>query len=212
MTTLEKQFRERYRELDDLNREAVRKSLEYASEYKEERAKIQSDANAPVARDGKLPPNRFPADKVARLRSLLVRDIWEPDLRAELVDRCVRLVASGVCNGTELKKAIAHAKEKKRAFEESDGKRGSDSLWKPLGVWCKGKYEAAGVAWSKTDKRLEPQPRDDAPRQEREEEDPRPTRAPGDYLEEIRRQRMREAGGSRTALPTNPFKQIENRS
>ena len=98
------------------------------------------------------------SDYAAKLRRAIVRDVWEPDLRAELVDRCVNLVATKRVTLSELKQAIADAKEKRRQYELTGGKSGAESIWKPLGAWCRGRYEAAGIVWTKTDKLLEPEP------------------------------------------------------
>ncbi|MBR0225298.1 MAG: hypothetical protein IJL92_04485 [Thermoguttaceae bacterium] len=100
----------------------------------------------------------FQTDYAAKLRRAIVRDVWEPDLRAELVDRCVNLVATKRVTLSELKKAIAEAKEKRRQYELTGGKSGAESIWKPLGAWCRGRYEAEGLVWTKTDKLLEPEP------------------------------------------------------
>lgn len=112
---------------------------------------------------GVLPPDQFPPARIERLRRAVVQEIWEPDLRSELVDRCVKLVATGIVTASELRQAIALAKEKRRIYEETGGLRGSESAWKPLGAWCKEKFENAGVVWTKTDKRLEPKPNSPKP-------------------------------------------------
>lgn len=100
---------------------------------------------------------RFDSDTASKLRAQLVAQIWEPDLRRELVDRVVVAFDRNWIDAATLKAAIAQAKDKKREYER--GGAGADSIWKPIASWIKGVFEANGVRWTPTASAVEPRPR-----------------------------------------------------
>ena len=90
----------------------------------------------------------------AAYRGKLVRAIWSPMLRSELVDRIVALKESGVPE-YEITAAIQNAKQE----EQASGK----PVWKSVGAWCKQKYITLGVEWIKCAPDTEPKPEPLAP-------------------------------------------------
>lgn len=103
-------------------------------------------------------PLNWPADKVQRYRTFIVRKIWEPDLRAELVDRVVELVVNGFVTYQEVDQIIEKAAQRKRRYDDTNGEKGSESMWRTIGAWTKEKWIESGRAWTATNKRLEPKP------------------------------------------------------
>ena len=110
---------------------------------------------APTAGAAPRATNADP-DKQARFRAKLVADIWEPDLRSELVDRIANAAALRWFDMKTLTAAIRRAKSLKYDYEKSDGARGKDAIWKTLATWIKGVYAARGVEWTPTSSALEP--------------------------------------------------------
>ena len=94
----------------------------------------------------------------AKLRAAIVRKVWEPGLRSELVDRIVDLVASGAVPVHELKHALRDAVERRDLFNVSNGRFGREKAWHTLGTWCKAVYLRAGRTWTPTAPDLEPAP------------------------------------------------------
>lgn len=103
-------------------------------------------------------PLNWPADKVQRYRIFLVRKMWETDLRAELVDRIVELVVNGFVTYQEVDQIIEKATQRKRRYDETNGAKGSESMWRTIGAWTKEKWIETGRSWTATNKRLEPRP------------------------------------------------------
>lgn len=93
-----------------------------------------------------------------RLRAKLARDIYEPGLHAQLIDRAVLAVAAGIATCKELKAAVKAAKENVRLYQITNGFKGAATLWRTFALAVKSWYDAAGFAWTATDWRREPQP------------------------------------------------------
>lgn len=91
-------------------------------------------------------------------RAKLVNQIWESDLRSDLVDRIVFAYDGGYFDVPTLRSAIRRAKSRKADYERSNGMKGKDAIWKTLASWLKGVYESHGVEWTPTASALEPRP------------------------------------------------------
>lgn len=98
-------------------------------------------------------------EKATRLRELIVRKCYEQELRRELVDRLVLIVARGWATTKELENAIISAKKKRAVWEATDGAKGREFMWQTLAKWGKGVFAREGVTWTQTDAALEPPPR-----------------------------------------------------
>lgn len=94
----------------------------------------------------------MPKSQRAKFRDKIVRDIWSPELRSELVDRILLLVESKTATTREVGAAIKNAKAKSEAYD----------VWKPVASWCKQKFEDAGAEWAPCAPGLEPQPEAEA--------------------------------------------------
>ena len=94
-----------------------------------------------------------------RLRAKLARDIYEPGIHAQLIDRAVLAVAAGIATCKELKAAVNAAKENLRLYKVTNGFKGAATLWRSFALSVKSWYDAAGFAWTATDWRREPQPK-----------------------------------------------------
>ena len=93
------------------------------------------------------------------LRAKLARDIYEPGIHAQLIDRAVLAVAAGIATCKELKAAVNAAKENLRLYKVTNGFKGAATLWRSFALSVKSWYDAAGFAWTATDWRREPQPK-----------------------------------------------------
>ena len=90
---------------------------------------------------------------------MIVSDIWEPDLRSELVDRVVYAVSTKLVDSTTLKIVIDKAIAAKKEYADTGGRRGKDSNWTTLATWLKGVYEQNQIKWTSTKGAVEPRPR-----------------------------------------------------
>lgn len=99
------------------------------------------------------------SDFFQRFRRLLVRDLYEPGLHAELLDRAVLAFASRIVTSREIEMAVRKAKEDRALFERSNGFRGSSTLWRSFALSVKTWYDEAGYFWTPTRNRREPAPR-----------------------------------------------------
>lgn len=154
--TMKKRFREAFAALPSDVKEHALTGIMFFNAFRESAESavvVETRRETPITNARQVDPRQ-----VAKLRQTIVEDIWESDLRAELVDRCVDLAVSGVVTVAELHKAIQRSKAKNQQFKDSGGLRGSESIWRPLGAWCKRKYEDVGRVWTKTNQRLEPAP------------------------------------------------------
>lgn len=97
--------------------------------------------------------------RAGRLRDLVVRKCYEPELRRELVDRLVLIVVRGWATAKELETAVVNAKKKRAVWEATDGLRGREFMWQTLAKWAKGVYSREGEVWTQTDPAIEPPPR-----------------------------------------------------
>ena len=112
----------------------------------------------PASPDKLVLPEGTDVKKVEKLRRKIVNQIWEIELRKELVDRLVFAVVTKMTDYISLEAAIKRAKSLKSDYERTDGRYGKDVIWKPLSSWCKDVYESNGVAWKKVASGPEPRP------------------------------------------------------
>lgn len=120
---------------------------------------LETEAPTTATATPATPPANVSDDKLARLRAKLVADVWEPDLRSDLIDRIVEAYRLGWTDAKTLQAVVAKATKAKTLFETSEGQRGKDSNWKTLSTWCKGVFERNGKKWKPTSSALEPRPR-----------------------------------------------------
>lgn len=142
-----------------------------------------------------------PENKAA-LRRHIVKGIWAPDLKAELVDRLILLMESHTIRAYELNAAIQDAQYKHEQFKTTQGAKGSSAVWKPVAYWAKQKYESAGVRWVKCSGANEPPLPKEAPpelraatpeevaevyrrREEQHRQESTPVRIPRSYTEAV---------------------------
>ena len=98
------------------------------------------------------------SDFFQRFRRLLVRDLYEPGLHAELLDRAVLAFAARIVTSREVESAVRKAKEDRALFERSNGFRGSSTLWRSFALSVKTWFDEAGYFWTPTRNRREPAP------------------------------------------------------
>lgn len=104
-----------------------------------------------------LPEQTRPGD-YAQLRAMIARQIWEPTTRADLVDRISKAIAAGWISESEWRRAREEARRAVDCYRATDGRSGSQFMWKPLGAWCKEIYAAHGQEWTPTRAGNEPKP------------------------------------------------------
>lgn len=98
------------------------------------------------------------SEEAAKTRAEIVAQVWEPDLRSDLVDRIVLARVNGWIDQPTIKAAIKKALDARAEYERSGGQRGRDAAWKSLAVWIKGVYESNNAAWTPTRSAIEPRP------------------------------------------------------
>lgn len=98
------------------------------------------------------------SDFFQRFRRLLVRELYEPGLHAELLDRAVLAFAARIVTSREIETAVRKAKEDRALFDRSNGFRGSSTLWRSFALSVKTWYDEAGYFWTPTRNRREPAP------------------------------------------------------
>ena len=103
-------------------------------------------------------PENVDKGKVARLRAFIVSEIWEPELRSELVDRLTNAVVTRMTDAKTLRAAIKRAKSLKADYDRTGGGKGRDAIWRTLAAWLRGVYESKGIEWRETRAALEPRP------------------------------------------------------
>lgn len=121
------------------------------------RASETQRCEAPAQDDQSIVPEEA-REEAAKTRDEIVAQIWEPDLRSDLVDRIVYARVSGWIDQPTIKAAIKKALDSRAEYERSGGQRGRDAVWKALAVWIKGVYESNNVAWTPTRSAIEPRP------------------------------------------------------
>lgn len=92
------------------------------------------------------------------LRAYIVGRVWTGDLRAELVDRIVDAVTSGMTSQSELTRKIDEALRACTRYKETNGRGGTRAPWIVLTAWLKRVYAANGRVWEPTAAALEPRP------------------------------------------------------
>lgn len=149
---------------------ALKESLAAAPARSVSDASPKAEHVTPARND--VPRTRKMTDEQrAKLRSIIVADMWEPDLRRELVDRIVDLVDFGDVSASEVKKQIAAAKEKKNLFRSTSGEKGRESVWQTMATWVRRQWESKGLEWRRTSMDLEPMPTKKQQRQEDDKQD-----------------------------------------
>ena len=93
-----------------------------------------------------------------RFRRLLVRDLYEPGLHAELIDRAVLAFAAHLVTSKEVERAVRRAKEERAVYDATKGLRGVPALWRSFALSVKAWFDEAGFAWTPTALRREPAP------------------------------------------------------
>lgn len=99
--------------------------------------------------------------KAQRLRARIVREIYEPGLHSDLVDRAVLAVVMGLATPAELRAAIQQSKNEKRLLEQTNGYRGRRAIWQTFALIVKSWFDAEGFYWTRTSLKREPKPETD---------------------------------------------------
>ena len=104
----------------------------------------------------------FNATKVAALRALVCRRMWEPSTNPDLIDRVVALVALrvGGTRAVDVGTMIERAKEARDRYERTDGRAGRERIWETVCYQTKRIYETNGWTWTPTKLGSEPRPID----------------------------------------------------
>ena len=110
----------------------------------------------------------FTDEKVRRLRQAISRDVYEPGLHADLVDRAATAIVQKIATANELKAAIRQAKENRRIQEITNGTKGKNTLWRTLALFVKAWFDEAGYIWTPTANRREKSPFRTETQEERE--------------------------------------------
>lgn len=136
-------------------------SYEVLSHFDQERAihfMLALELNSKSRSTQSIPSRRLSDAQRNRFRVQLVRSIWEPDLRKDLVDRIVDAFDAGYFDVVTLRATIRRAKNRKLDYDRSNGVKGKDAIWKTLASWVKGIYESQGRKWTPTTSAVEPRP------------------------------------------------------
>ncbi|MBQ9813531.1 MAG: hypothetical protein IJM54_09495 [Thermoguttaceae bacterium] len=97
----------------------------------------------------------FTTPKARSFRDWLLRDLYEPGLHADLIDRTICAVWKKYVGLNEVKIAIREAQEEKRVREATNGYKGAKTLWQTFCLRVKSWYDEAGVRWTPTSFRRE---------------------------------------------------------
>lgn len=127
----------------------------------------EPDRDAPTVDDAVRRVD-FTDDKVRRLRQAISRDVYEPGLHADLVDRAATAIVQKIATPNELKAAIRQAKENLRIQEITNGTKGKNTLWRTLALFVKAWFDEAGYIWTPTANRREKSPFRNETQEERE--------------------------------------------
>lgn len=101
-------------------------------------------------------PRGVSAQRRAKFRAKLARDLWEVSLKSELIDRAVDMWASGEVTGREIAAAVRRAENDRAAYDRTG--RGVDAKWKSFAASLKGWYARAGLTWTPCAGGTEPYP------------------------------------------------------
>lgn len=119
-------------------------------------------ATAPSAENADDAPAPAPSLLTKRakeaLRRRLVVALWDPQLKAELVDRVVDLRDRGAISDEEIEAAVRLAKQETELYERTNGARGVASKWRSFASSVRGWYERTGASWSPCLGASEPRP------------------------------------------------------
>ena len=100
----------------------------------------------------------FSDDKIRRLRQTISREVYEPGLHADLIDRATAAIVQKFATIPELKAAIRSAKEERRLQDVSNGFRGKPTIWRTFALFVKSWFDDAGFRWTPTANRREKSP------------------------------------------------------
>ncbi len=125
----------------------------------------------------------FDAPNVAALRRAVVRDIWEPELHSELVDRIVFGLVRGIVGRAEWRGIVAEAQNRRDVYRRSKDGKGAATLWRTVAVKVKSAFDAAGWTWTATTNDREPEPSERSVRRAVADDD---AAAPGESLGTLR--------------------------
>lgn len=100
----------------------------------------------------------FTDPEVKACREKLVREIYEPTLHADLVDRAVAALRLRYVTPKEFRAAINESKDVCRQHEATRGYKGKYRIWETFALRVKGWFDAVGVQWEQTSFRREQAP------------------------------------------------------
>ena len=143
------------------------KSLDQESDQSGESVNLAQEitltdlADPTVDDAAKLHAKDVATPKAQRLRARIVREIYEPGLHSDLVDRAVLAVVMGLATPAELRAAINQSKDEKRLMEQTNGYRGRRAIWQTFALIVKSWFDAEGFYWTRTSLKREPKPETD---------------------------------------------------
>lgn len=143
------------------------KTLDQESEQSGEAVNLAQEitltdlADPTVDDAAKLHAKDVATPKAQRLRARIVREIYEPGLHSDLVDRAVLAVVMGLATPAELRAAINQSKDEKRLMEQTNGYRGRRAIWQTFALIVKSWFDAEGFYWTRTSLKREPKPETD---------------------------------------------------
>ncbi len=105
----------------------------------------------------------FSQDVPRRFRAVILKDLYDVGLRADLVDRAMVAVWKRYATIDDLKAALRVAKDEVRVRETTNGFKGRRFIWETFAPIVKSWYDSAGIVWTPTSPRLERRPVYSAP-------------------------------------------------
>lgn len=121
--------------------------------YTSQTPEVNSQNNAAAEPVGIVPDYKFETltnEKRESIRRSIVRRIWEPDLRAELVTRVIWLLDRGYLSTQQLTAIFEKA--------ESEQRENNKPRWQTIGAEIRKIFESSGFVWTQTARTLEPRP------------------------------------------------------
>lgn len=152
------------KEYDNLETSAPRRNEPPSFNSKVEEAAVNAErfdaASSPVVlKRAPLPKVApFSYTRRAEFRARLVRNIWAPDLRSELVERVIGIVEARFVIPHDVTLAVKKANSEKKVYDETNGAQGVAAAWISIASWCKGVYATNGYEWTPCSPNLEPSP------------------------------------------------------
>ena len=152
------------KEYDNLETSAPRRIEPPSFNRKVEEAAVNAErfdaASSPVVlKRAPLPKVApFPYERRAEFRARLVRNIWAPDLRSELVERVIGIVEARFVVAHDVTLAVKKANSEKKVYDETNGAQGVAAAWISITSWCKNIYATNGYEWTSCAPSVEPSP------------------------------------------------------